>query len=140
MFFQVLCDNTNNAFSFISPIYGKILDYDKNNSTFVVHNRVSFMSLLDYNGAIISYKDGVALQVYSERNNNYITNAYGNNLGSHYSAKCQWTDKDYYIGSVRTTIDGKIGVFTMQCADAASMNALIDSGLLNTETTAVEIK
>lgn len=140
MFFQVLCDNTNNAFSFISPIYGKILDYNKNNSTFVVHNRVSFMSLLDYNGAIISYKDGVALQVYSARGNNYITNAYGNNLGSHYSATCQWTDKDYYIGSIRTTSDGKIGVFTMQCADADSMNALIDSGLLNTETTAVEIK
>lgn len=140
MFFQVLCDNTNNAFSFISPIYGKILDYNKNNSTFVVHNRVSFMSLLDYNGTIISYKDGVALQVYISRGNNVITNAYGNNLGSHYSATGQWTDKDYYIGSIRTTSDGKIGVFTMQCADADSMNALIDSGLLATETTAVEIK
>lgn len=139
-YYQVAFNEAEDTFSFISPVYGPLLDYNRKNNTFVVHKKIVLMDPHNEAGAVIFYKNGTALKIKKDISELNTIYPYGIQLGSTSSTVYEWTNKEYYIGSIRINANnGNVGIFTMLVADPASTKALVETGMLDVETPSVEI-
>lgn len=140
-YYQVAFNEAEDTFSFISPVYGPLLDYNRKNNTFVVHKKIVLMDPHSEAGAVIFYKNGTALKIKKNISGLNTIYPYGIQLGSTSSTVYEWTNKEYYIGSIRINANnGNMGIFTMLVADPASTKALVETGVLDVNTPKMEIK
>ena len=143
--FQV-ADNADGTFSWICPIYGYdgVLEYNKNTGVFSVNIASGIanaeeltQSSTNTGGVIIFAKNGKALRldIYYES-----VIMYGMAVSVSYQHYLTFTDKDYLLGIMQKSAStGKTGVFGIRCISLYQLPELLETGVLDVETTKVEI-